>query len=265
MPDKAHNETNEILSRLEANLTASYTRVQRDVLREISPLLYEMYLDNEEATQRERLKRAEKDGNLKKAVAIFASRIIIENESSINRINKDMDRIYYANYSWAVKYIKRMSGVDIEKDLAPDISRATRRAYDKAKDAKYVSDEILKSLKDGIKKGESVPNLSKRVRSTSNKSKNSAKLIARTETTRYQNTARLDSFDNAEKLGIRINKQWYATEDSRTRDSHAALHGETVGQNDAFSNGMEYPGDPSGGASEVCNCRCVLRPIVLGV
>ncbi len=40
------------------------------------------------------------------------------------------------------------------------------------------------------------------------------------------------------------------------RASHAAMDGETVGVDELFSNGMNAPGDPSGGADEVAGCNC---------
>lgn len=51
-------------------------------------------------------------------------------------------------------------------------------------------------------------------------------------------------------------KQWDATLDGRTRDSHRRVDGEIRELDEKFSNGLMFPGDPSGGAAEVVNCRC---------
>lgn len=51
-------------------------------------------------------------------------------------------------------------------------------------------------------------------------------------------------------------KQWDAALDSRTRDSHARLDGEIRELDEKFSNGLMFPGDPSGRPEEVINCRC---------
>ena len=40
------------------------------------------------------------------------------------------------------------------------------------------------------------------------------------------------------------------------RPEHARMDGETVAMSDNFSNGMAWPGDPSGGADEVAGCNC---------
>lgn len=51
-------------------------------------------------------------------------------------------------------------------------------------------------------------------------------------------------------------KQWDATLDGKTRESHRRVDGEIRELDEKFSNGLMYPGDPSGGAAEVVNCRC---------
>ena len=43
------------------------------------------------------------------------------------------------------------------------------------------------------------------------------------------------------------------------RASHASMDGETVAVSDTFSNGMDWPGDPAGGADEVAGCTCELE------
>lgn len=49
-------------------------------------------------------------------------------------------------------------------------------------------------------------------------------------------------------------KTWNAGRNARP--SHAQMSGETVGIDDLFSNGMNMPGDPAGGADEVAGCNC---------
>lgn len=40
------------------------------------------------------------------------------------------------------------------------------------------------------------------------------------------------------------------------RSSHASMAGASTGLGEAFSNGMQFPGDPAGGAAENANCQC---------
>ena len=58
-------------------------------------------------------------------------------------------------------------------------------------------------------------------------------------------------------LGVEVQKEWMATLDSRTRESHRNLDGERRELDERFSNGLMYPG-ASGSAKEVYNCRCTM-------
>lgn len=86
-----------------------------------------------------------------------------------------------------------------------------------------------------------------------------ARLIARTETTYVTNEAAKQS---AMETGLELVKIWVATLDDRTRDAHRSMHGkDPIDAHQKFLVGgipMDKPGDPAGGASNVCNCRCVV-------
>jgi hypothetical protein len=58
----------------------------------------------------------------------------------------------------------------------------------------------------------------------------------------------------AEQSGQR-SKVWVVNS-RNPRSSHASLSGEATGIGEPFSNGMQWPGDPAGGADENANCRC---------
>lgn len=87
---------------------------------------------------------------------------------------------------------------------------------------------------------------------------NNAIRIARTEGHRIQATATMDAMTAAKDKGADVVKQWDATLDGRTRSSHIAVDQEIRELNKPFSNGLDFPGDPDGGAAEVVNCRCAL-------
>jgi len=61
----------------------------------------------------------------------------------------------------------------------------------------------------------------------------------------------------AEQSGA-SSKTWVVTS-ANPRASHAAMDGETVSLGENFSNGMNGPGDFSGGADEVAGCSCELQ------
>jgi HK97 family phage portal protein len=53
-------------------------------------------------------------------------------------------------------------------------------------------------------------------------------------------------------------RRWISTLDHRVRDSHSVMHGKVAEPGETFPNGLMYPGDPAGKASEVINCRCTI-------
>jgi hypothetical protein len=82
--------------------------------------------------------------------------------------------------------------------------------------------------------------------------------IARTEGHRIQVQAGMDACNAAKDMGADVLKQWDSALDARTRPSHRIVDGEIRELDKPFSNGLQYPGDSSGGAAEVVNCRCAL-------
>jgi hypothetical protein len=93
-----------------------------------------------------------------------------------------------------------------------------------------------------------------------------AETIARTETTRVLNMARQETtMQVVDDVGIpadEVVRTWAATNDKRTRDTHAAMDGQERGLNEPFDSPsgaqLMYPGDPDAPAEEVINCRCAV-------
>ena len=90
-----------------------------------------------------------------------------------------------------------------------------------------------------------------------------AQTIARTESAGAMSQG---NWDQAREMGIYQSKEWLAFEDNKTRPTHTAcMRQGVIAFDDRFSNGLAYPLDPAGGASEVCNCRCVLASYITAV
>ena len=124
---------------------------------------------------------------------------------------------------------------------------------------KRLRDSITQSLI----KGEGIRPMSKSIANAIDVNANRAVKIARTETVRVMNKARLDVIQKAETETVKLKKRWVATSDSRTRDTHRRLDGKTVGNDEDFKSGLAYPGDPRADPSETINCRCALATEVV--
>lgn len=91
--------------------------------------------------------------------------------------------------------------------------------------------------------------------------------FARTE---MHTAANVGSDAAARATGLDMVKEWAATDDTRTRQTHLDADGQRVEMDERFAVGdamLSYPGDPSGPAGEVINCRCVTlyHPRINGV
>lgn len=82
-------------------------------------------------------------------------------------------------------------------------------------------------------------------------------LIARTEST---GAAGFGAWRALADEGV-LTKEWLATEDTRTRETHLLADGQTAPIEGSFVVGgalMRFPGDPMAPVGEVANCRCTL-------
>jgi uncharacterized protein with gpF-like domain len=93
-----------------------------------------------------------------------------------------------------------------------------------------------------------------------------ANTIARTET---HTAANFGAQMAAEATELPLRKEWIATNDDRTREEgwdHVSADGTIVGLHQKFeitnnetgeTEELDFPGDPSGSAGNIINCRCV--------
>lgn len=208
-----------------------------------------------------------------------AQRATDANAVAVSYTNDATPGIYSLNRNYAAYTIERVTG-NIGFDLwdeqtvkrlmveQPDLmpyypkDRALKRGIDLAYGKKQITASVTSSILQGKSIKHMADDLQKRITTMS---RDSAIRIARTAVTGAQNAGRMDSYAAAEKMGIKLKKEWLATLDARTRHSHAMLDGEQVAQDKKFSNGCRFPGDPQGPPWEIYNCRCTLIAAVDGV
>jgi hypothetical protein len=119
------------------------------------------------------------------------------------------------------------------------------------------------ALVEGTELGESIPKLAARVRDAVGVTEGRARMIARSEVHGARNTVAMGTMQRFESTygipsGV-MRKEWQATEDPRTRPTHHEADRQTVPFTEPFTVGgfpLQFPGDPTGPASEVINCRC---------
>lgn len=150
------------------------------------------------------------------------------------------------------------------KSLLDDILNARMSAYLSVRATRIVGinrtiqNQLKATLEEGITAGEAVPQLSDRVRDVFNAASSRALTIARTETAGAVNGGTEMYY---REVGV-DKKRWVTAGDELVRESHRAIDGETVDAAARFDNGLRFPGDQEGEASEVINCRCTLIPVI---
>lgn len=137
-----------------------------------------------------------------------------------------------------------------------------RKIVDRKKHNHWNQGIINNCITQGVIQGESIPKIARRIANTvANADMKSATLYARTAMTSAQNGGRMERLKEAKGMGINVKKQWMATEDGKTRDSHIHLDGQIRDVDKPFKSDygrIDFPGDFKANPADVYNCRCTL-------
>lgn len=161
---------------------------------------------------------------------------------------------------------RRLLGDDFAWDQRPFVTRylaEVRNRLVRIPDEVY--DLMAGQVAQAVNLGEGIPKISDRVdlilsSTQSERWPNRATVVARTETIGALNAGRFDAFQVVSAEGP-MEKLWLATSDTRTRETHREADGQRVPVGDVFSVGgfgLAFPGDPTGPAQEVIQCRCTM-------
>ena len=194
--------------------------------------------------------------------------IVEERRHIFNTIGGAFQRVWNLNGTAELDQIFQIAGIpkpldlmfggrdiliELQEELALEISTTTANA-------------VTKAVQDGLINGLSVNQIAENIDQIAAFGFGRAMNIARTESTRAVNRSSVESYRQAsQETGLNIQKEWLASFDGNTRDTHAALDGQRVGVDETWKteNGETmYPagfGDPA----EDCNCRCSVIPVVL--
>lgn len=142
----------------------------------------------------------------------------------------------------------------------PDMLPAKK--LNRGKDSAWNQKKVTGSVLQGIIQGESIDDIARRIaRDTAQQNSKAMIRYARTAITGAQNAGRMETMHRAHGMGINVRKQWLATLDNRTRDSHQRLDGKEADVDDPFKSefgDIMFPGDPHADPADVYNCRCTL-------
>ena len=279
MADTAHRLTDEKLEEMEKRLSAIYSRAEKEIQKTADEYFSKFAKQDEEKRKLLEQGKITEDEYTKwrKGKVMYGKRftemkeqcakqLLNVNQTALAYVNGELPEVYAINYNAIESAVDGVGGysftlvdADTVRNLAvTDTSLLPYKEIDPKKDIPWNMKKINAETLQGILQGESMDKIAKRIMNVQEMNKTQAIRSARTIVTGAENKGRQDSYARATADGIILQKEWIATNDSRTRHSHAALDGAIVDQDKKFDNGLLYPGDPSGRPEEVWNCRCTL-------
>lgn len=295
MADKAREETDAVLKRIESDIDMYYQGAQDEIYAEWSEYIENAYRKTEQeqrvyddavengdkeaiaialfALTVARKKYLLEDKNAKAMKSDIVSSITSVNQGALSFLNSQKTYLYKINYN-QVSYNAHKAGLPFQKLNDRTVKMVANKTVankvvNVAKDTAWNMKKINSAILQGINNGESMRKIAKRLEPILDNNKSSAMRTARTKVTEIENRARLESYKTLEKMGGIVKKRWLATGDGRTRDWHVDMDGQTVKLDEPFRDGLgntlDYPGDGGGSPETVYNCRCSMEEVIEGV
>lgn len=188
------------------------------------------------------------------------------NKWTIKTIQKEMISIYLNNYFFGAFYSELLiakkifnslpNSIVAKKFLEENPNEFTTLRYDEISSYSYIYIALNRLIKASIIKDRN--DFKKDMDKYLSKLLTTANTTIETNATRIESTGRLEAFKFADTKYSGYEKQWLSTFDNKTRKTHRRLSQVSVALDKKFPNGLMYPGDVNGRASETMNCRCTI-------
>lgn len=291
MADKAHKITDKLLKSTEKEIHGIYDEAAKEAQKKADDFFQKFAAKDAEKkalVDQGKLTKAEYEawrkgkmlaGTRYKAMAdALATDMTNANQIAASVINGHLPDVYATNYNWSTYDIEQKAQINTNFALydrqtverlirdKPDLL-PMKAGIDIPADLLWNKQKINGAITQGILLGESIPDISKRLTAVTDMNRVAAVRNARTMTTSAENAGRKDSYKRAEDMGIKIDQEWLASPDSRTRHEHRMLHGQVRKIGEPFEvegYEIEFPGDPKAEPFLVYNCRCTTVSVFKG-
>lgn len=288
MRDEAHRETDTLLDRLERRITEEYSTATEEMQKKA-----QKYFERFDAKDKLMLQKLKK-GNITqtqyndwraKAMLtgkryealrdVLAKDCTNANKLSMNMVYGNMKDVYAINRNYGAFEVEKASQMDtsftlydratVERLIRENPRLLPKPRVDIPKDLQWNRQKVGSALLQGVLQGESIPHIARRLQGVTDMNRSAAVRNARTMTTSAECAGRIDSYKQAEDMGIDLKQMWVATLDDRTRHEHRQLDGQQVAVGEKFRIAgyeLAYPGDPAGAPEMVYNCRCTVIAVI---
>lgn len=234
-----------------------YARALRDINERIKVLQADELLQN-------RVYRKQSQEALKGQVEAILERLHTQEYETIEEYLKEsytdgLVAVIYSLHKQDLPLTMPIDQAQVVKALVTNSAISEGLYKSLGVDTKHLRKVIAAEISRGIAGNMSYSEIIRNVANQADIAKKRARTIVLTESHRIREEASQDARVEAKNQGCNIVKQWDATLDHKTRDSHRRLDGQIREVDEPFEiNGRKamYPGG-FGIAEEDCNCRCV--------
>lgn len=245
---------------LEQKIKKLYTQSYMEMKGDMAKIMVQISVNPNMSTQ-QKIALMNKYDRLDKLTKQVTEVLNNTNKMAQRFVNNSMVNVYKNAYNTNAEALgfAILDNTAVKKVLKHEVNPFT--AINSLKDKTAIQNKLKGDLLTGILQGDSIPQIAMRLKHTSEQYLNDAVKVARTETTRVENSAHLDVGQAGKKKGFNMWKRWVATADPRTREAHALADGQEVPIDEPFIVGGEelmYPGDLAGSPENVINCRCTM-------
>ena len=284
MPDHGARYTDQQIDAIEKRITALYDTAYNDVRRKYLAFIRKFKIEDEKYRQMLAdgdITKAQYDAWLrgqvfqgerwKAQLSDIAQTLTNATIAATDVINENATNVFAMNANYAQYEIEKAGNADFgfglyDEDTVRRLVRDDPNLLPPSKvdiplEQQWNKTLINRQIGASIVVGEGIEAAAKRLQRAANMSANQARTHARTAMTGAQNAGRIEGYHRAERMGIKLEKEWLATLDGHTRRSHAVLDGQHVPVDKPFKSllgEIMYPGDPSARPANVYNCRCTL-------
>lgn len=297
MRDVGADETDKIIIEIENRIRKEYTQAEREIKEKLDDYLKRFEIKDK--TWRKWVAEGKKTAAEYKTwrtgqIAIgerweemrqtIAEDLLNTSKIARSIANGYMPEVYALNYDYGTFQVETGSLIDTSYTLysreaaerifrenpkmLPAPGKKVSQAIKDKKAIRWNNSHIQSVMMQAILQGNSIPDIATRLaNAVGDSDRKTAVRNARTMVTAAQNAGRVDSYDRANKMGIKTRKQWLATLDMRTRHEHRVLDGQTVDNDkpfEVYGDKIMFPGDPSAAGYLVYNCRCTLIASIAG-
>ena len=290
MPDRAHILADKELEEIEKRIEEIYKRANKEIeekarkyfkrfeaMDKQKRALVESGEMTEEAYRRWKQGKIMTGKHWETLKRQTAERMNQANNMAAEYANKRLPSVYASNYNQIASGINDQVRGRINFELVNENTVRNLATKDKTllpykkvngvKDVRWNTQKVNGEILQGILQGDSVADLSKRLRKVTEMNQASSVRNARTSVTSAENKGRIDMLHDAEDAGVRTKKVWLSVHDKRTRDAHLALSGVEADPDEpfeVFGMKIQFPGDPNAEPEMVYNCRCTMTYKVVG-